>query len=272
MPCGLTKEEIRERKTLLEPLLKKVDDSLIEKKITQCNSRFFYDFRVRQAREIVRTANDIFSEKLPLAFSGGKDSLVVLHIALGVTPNVPVIYNNTTVEFPETLQYVSRLQKEWDFNLYVTRSNIPFFKSVREKGWATHEDRWCCKPYKDEPAFLYMSQKGFKAEITGTTRTESIYRRSLSPIKVPKKEPHIIRVNPIYDWNEWEVWRYIEEHNLPYNPLYDMGYRRIGCWCCPINGPSHYRRLRKTHPQLYDFLCGFDPPHPSLQHSILVTS
>jgi len=109
-----------------------------------------------------------------------------------------------------------------------------------------------------------MSKNDFKAEITGTTRTESIYRRSLMPIKLPNKNPMIIRVNPIYDWNEWEVWRYIKENNIPYNPLYDKGYRRIGCWCCPLNGPSHYRRLAKTHPKLYQFLQEFKPRHPGL--------
>ena len=148
------------------------------------------------------------------------------------------------------------------FRFHATKCSMPFFKMVEQKGWAVHEDRVVCRPYKDEPAFQYLLSQGFKAEITGTTRTESIYRRSLSPIKIPKKEPFMVRVHPIYDWNEWEVWRYIRENNLPYNPLYDVGYRRIGCWCCPINGPTHYRRLRKTHPKLFEFLREFVPCHP----------
>ena len=262
MGCGLAKEEILERKALLEPLIKKVDESLFDKRIAQCNSRIFYEFRVKQAREIIKEANDIFSGKLPLAFSGGKDSLVILHMALDINPNIPVIYSNTTVEFPETLQYVKQLKEEWAINLHVTNNDRSFFQMTKERGWAGHEDRWCCKPYKEEPAFQFMTQSGFEAEITGTTRTESIYRRSLSPIKLPSKDPKIIRVNPIYDWNEWEVWRYIRENNIHYNPLYDMGYRRIGCWCCPLNGPSHYKRLKKTHPKLYNFLCNFEPLHP----------
>ena len=265
MPCTLTKEEIATRKKQLEPLIKKVYNDLLTKKLEQCNSECFYNFKVRQAREIVAKANEMFSGNLPLAFSGGKDSLAVLHIALDVNPNIPVIYNNTTVEFPETLQYVKDLQKEWDFDLNMTACKVSFFNAVGERGWADHENRWCCKPYKDEPAYQFMLTRRFKAEITGTTRTESIYRRSLSPIKVPKKDPQIIRVNPIYDWNEWEVWRYIRENNLPYNPLYDMGYRRIGCWCCPINGWTHYRRLMKTHPKLYNFLLNFNPKNPQLE-------
>jgi phosphoadenosine phosphosulfate reductase len=262
MPCGLTKEEIRERKQQLAPLIEKADRSFLTQRIEQCNSIFYYDFKVKQAKRIISKAIDIFSDKLPIAFSGGKDSLVVLHLGLEVHPNLPVVCNNTTVEFPETLQYVKDLQSEWGFSLHMTQSTTGFFKMVRQRGWADHDNRWCCRPFKEEPAYHYMLSNGFKAEITGTTRTESIFRRSLAPIKMPKKEPFILRVNPIYDWNEWEVWRYIKEEDLHYNPLYDMGYRRIGCWCCPLNGVSHYKRLRRTHPKLYDFLCTQKPTHP----------
>jgi phosphoadenosine phosphosulfate reductase len=259
----MTREEVLVRKRELRPLLDRVDKTLTDKKIEQCNSHFFYDFKVRQAKEIVKVASDIF-DNLPIAFSGGKDSLVVLHIALEIDPNFPVIYNDTTVEFPETIQYVRKLQERWGFDLHITKCETSFFKKVREVGWANHENRWCCRPYKDEPALEFMASRGFEAEITGTTRTESIYRRSLTPIKIPKYKPAIIRVHPIYDWNEWEVWRYIRENGLDYNPLYSMGYRRIGCWCCPLNGPSHYKRLKKTHPRLHGFLAGFCPPHPHM--------
>jgi phosphoadenosine phosphosulfate reductase len=265
LPCDVTKEEIELRKKRLEPLILKANERMLVRKIDECNTSCFYKHKIQQAKEIIIKANEIFSEKLLLAFSGGKDSLAVLHIALDVNPDTPVIYNNTTVEFPETLQYVNMLQAKWALNLYTTKCTQSFFNATKEKGWATHENRWCCKPYKEEPASQYMVSHGFKAEITGTTRTESIYRRSLNPIKIPKKEPYMIRVNPIYDWSEWEVWRYIKENGLPYNPLYDKGYRRIGCWCCPINGPTHYKRLGKTHPKLYNFLCSFLPTHPSIK-------
>jgi phosphoadenosine phosphosulfate reductase len=272
MPCGLSKEEILVRKKKLEPLLQKADLNFATRGIDEINSKIFYDFKVKQAREIIKSADQIFTKKMAIAVSGGKDSLVCLHIALEVNPDILVIYNNTTVEFPETLNYVEQLQKEWNLHLQVTKGDFPYFQAVKDRGWATHENRWCCRPYKDEPAFAFLSQQAFKAEITGTTRTESIYRRSLSPIKVPKKEPYMIRVNPIYDWNEWEVWRYIRENGLPYNPLYDAGYRRIGCWCCPINGPTHYKRLKKTHPKMYEFLCKFTPCHPVISKLLAPSS
>jgi len=264
LPSSVTALEKKSSKELSSLSLKSIQVDF-RRAVEKANSEIFYDFKVRQAKTIVRIANEIFSGNLAVAFSGGKDSLVMLHIVLRENPDIPVVYNNTTVEFPETLQYVRKLHKEWGFDLHVTKCEVPFLKAVRTRGWATHEDRWCCKPYKDRPARKFLMENGIHAEITGTTRTESIYRRSLKAFKWPKKEPQMIRINPIYDWNYWEVWRYIKENNLPYNPLYDMGYRRIGCWCCPINGWTHYRRLKKTHPRLYSFLENFEPKHPQLE-------
>jgi len=237
---------------------------IFEREIIKANQELYYNFKVKQAFKIMKKADKIFHGKLAVAFSGGKDSLVALHLALKVNPEIPVIFSNTTVNFPEAIKYARYLQSEWSFNLHFTKPETSFFKAVQEKGWATHENRWCCKPFKEIPTLKFLEENDINAEITGTTRNESIYRRSLKPFTYPKKERlQIIRVNPIYDWNYWEVWKYIKQNELPYNPLYDMGYRRIGCWCCPLNGPSHYRRLRKTHPRLFSFLRNFTPPHPT---------
>jgi phosphoadenosine phosphosulfate reductase len=259
-----TASEVMVGKNVTQPSVKPHEENFT-KLVEDANKRTYRDFRVKQARKIIRMADEIFSGNLAVAFSGGKDSLVVLHLVLDENPNVPVIYNNTTVEFPETLQYVRKLHKEWGFDMQVTRCRVPFLKAVLERGWATHENRWCCKPYKDFPAQEFLLANNIAAEVTGTTRTESIYRRSLTAFKLPKKPPQMIRVNPIYDWNSWEVWRYIRENDLPYNPLYDKGYKRIGCWCCPINGWTHYRRLHKTHPKLYAFLEDYEPKHSGVE-------
>ena len=266
MPCSLSKSEIEaKRNSILNVLLKNKTSTIFEN-IQQINDRIFWDFRVAQAEEILKEAYQIFGENLVVAFSGGKDSLVALHLALHtVNPNIPVLFSSTTIEFPDTIQYVRNIAKEWNLNLHFAKPEKPFFSVVKEIGWASHENRWCCRPYKEEPAFKFIAEMKIPAEITGTTRTESIYRRSLTPVKIPKKEPFLIRVNPIYDWNYWEVWKYIKVKKLPYNPLYDKGYRRIGCWCCPINGWTHYRRLEKTHPRLYSFLENFEPKHPQLE-------
>ena len=271
MPCQPSKEELQRRKAKIADLVFRIKLRPFQDKLDKANGRIYTRFRVKQSEEILKAAHKLFGEKMAVAFSGGKDSLVALHLALKTLgPDTKVIWNNTTVEFPETAQYVQSLSKEWNFSLLIAKPKKSFFSAVKEKGWATHEDRWCCRTYKDNPAQETMSANSIVAEITGTTRTESIYRRSLLPFKLPKKEPLIVRIHPIYDWNQWEVWRYIKAENLPYNPLYDKGYRRIGCWCCPINGPSHYKRLHKTHPKLFEFLCSIQPSHPHLTQTSIV--
>jgi len=264
MTCWQSAEQVERRKKKLLPLILKVKFGAINESVAESNSEVYLEYKVRQAQSIVKKAEEIFDGRLALAFSGGKDSLVVLDIVRKIIPDIQVVYNNTTIEFPETLLYVRRLEKEWGLNLVMTYPKVNFFRAVKERGWATHEDRWCCKPYKEDPAAEFITNNRILAEFTGTTRNESIYRRSLKPFKMPSKEPYIIRVNPIYDWNDQEVWRYIEENNLPYNPLYDMGYKRVGCWCCPLNGPSHYKRLGKTHPKLHEFLERFEPRHTQM--------
>ena len=265
MPCSPSLAKIETLRDRLQPMVAKLRLASLADEIGQANRSIFRTYRVRQSLKILELADKVFSGNLAVAFSGGKDSLVALHVALQVNADIPVIFNNTTVEFPETVSFVHSLAKEWGFNLHVTKPDVPFLAAVKKSGWATHDDRWCCKPYKDEPAFEFLSEKEIAAEITGTTRTESIYRRSLTPIKIPKKNPGIVRVNPVYDWNEWEIWTYIREQKLPYNPLYDKGYKRIGCWCCPLNGWTHYRRLMKTHSKLFACIEKFEPPHPGIQ-------
>lgn len=230
----------------------------------RANLQLYRKHKVRQAREVIKVAREVFGDRLAVAFSGGKDSLVALHIALSVDPSTCVIFNDTTVEFPENISYVRELARRWGFSLQITRSGSYFLSEVRAKGWASHVDRWCCGPFKEMPTYRFLKENNILAEVTGTRRTESIYRRSLVPLRMPNRNPYVVRIHPLYDWNEQEVWRYIEEHSLPRNPLYGMGYRRIGCWCCPLNGPSHYRLLKKTHPRLHSFLRTMRPRHPAL--------
>jgi phosphoadenylyl-sulfate reductase (thioredoxin) len=232
------------------------------REIRSANERFYRQYKVEQAIEIIEQANKIFKDKLAVGFSGGKDSLVILELALKVNPDITIVFNNTTVEFPESVRYTRWLAKEWGLNLQITRPKKSFLTAVKEYGWATYENRWCCTPYKKEPTFEFFDEQGIKAEITGTSRTESRYRMHLTPFKVFKDG--LIRVNPLYDWNYEEVWAYIRYNNLPYNPLYDLGFKRVGCWCCPLKGITHYRKLQHTHTKMYSFLSRFEPLHPRL--------
>lgn len=237
--------------------------------VAQLNSKLYMQYRIGQAKSIIRLAREKFG-RLAVAFSGGKDSLVVLHLVLQEDPEPVVVFNNTSIEFPETVAYVKRLEKEFGLKIHVVYPKKPFFELVKEYGWASHGRRWCCGMVKDKPAENFIKASGINVEVTGITRYESRYRRCVKPLSIFTNST-LVRINPVYDWNEREIWEYIRSNGLPYNPLYDLKYRRIGCWCCPLNGISHYKRLRKTHPSLYNFLASYNPPHP-IVHKIVTSS
>jgi len=70
-----------------------------------------------------------------LAWSGGKDSTVLLHMVLKLKPDIDVIWVNTGVEFPECVQFIKRIKKEWNINLHTTSPEITFWQTVDKYGW-----------------------------------------------------------------------------------------------------------------------------------------
>ena len=63
----------------------------------------------------------------------------------------------------------------------------------------------------------------------------------------------VVQINPILDWTSEEIWDYIHAYNLPYNPLYDKGLKRVGCWCCPYKGDAEWEELRAIFPEKVEF-------------------
>ncbi|KKL11084.1 hypothetical protein LCGC14_2549330, partial [marine sediment metagenome] len=74
-----------------------------------------------EAEDLIKQSIKRHSPHIAVACSFGKDSITVLHMALKYDPNIKVIFENTGVEFPETLQYKERMKKEWNLNLYETK-------------------------------------------------------------------------------------------------------------------------------------------------------
>jgi phosphoadenosine phosphosulfate reductase len=191
--------------------------------------------------------------------SGGKDSLVITHLTYQTGVKFDIHHNHTTADHPETVRYVRRMAQYWrdkgiDYHIEKPRymgEPTSMWKLISEKGLPTRIRRWCCKVLKEGGG------EG-RAVITGVRRAESTNRRdkAIAETMASKKADKIIiknndndncrnmlelcptyrkiTVNPIVDWQDDDVWEYIRKYNLPYNPLYDQGYHRVGCIGCPI--------------------------------------
>jgi 3'-phosphoadenosine 5'-phosphosulfate sulfotransferase (PAPS reductase)/FAD synthetase len=194
-----------------------------------------------------------------VAWSGGKDSSVVLHMVWKIYPEVPVIFNNTGIEYPETIAYIRKMTKLWNLNLIETKPIKSFFQCVDEYGWPKgkgdrrdgHSSR-CCYYLKERPAQLIYRQLKTKGVFTGTTAPEN-RNRQLHAVhngtcyKLVKENWKMI--HPILYWTEADVWQYVKENNLLMNEIYKNA-DRCGCSCCTAF-LSWESQLSRLNPKLY---------------------
>jgi phosphoadenosine phosphosulfate reductase len=214
-----------------------------------------------EAEDLINQAIERHGDNLYVAFSGGKSSLVVLQMALKVKPDIRVMFCNTGVEMPETVQFVHELKDKWNLNLIETQPyKKTFWDCLKDYGipsWKSDKSKnrpKCCYYLKHRPAELACKKYGFTACLTGIQGTESYGRRRLIMFcgqRYLQKATNIWQYHPIAFWTDEKVWDYIRSNKIPYNSAYDVypDCKRTGCFPC-----TAYRgwqeRLGKQNPKL----------------------
>ncbi|WP_242492648.1 phosphoadenosine phosphosulfate reductase domain-containing protein [Methanolobus psychrotolerans] len=205
-------------------------------------------------------ANQKDHKDLPVnvSFSGGKDSLVVLDLTLSALKNrkVQAFFLNTGIEFPETVEFAHNYCRDNNIELIEKKAESDFWDNVDVFGPPAKDFRWCCKICKLAPANAAIEECLEKAAtcitVDGKRRYESFSRASISTSETNPFVPGQLNLFPIKDWKAIEVWLYIYWRKLPYNPLYNMGFERVGCYLCPAALSAEYQRLKELHPELYE--------------------
>jgi len=187
-----------------------------------------------------------------VSISGGKDSLVALDLSYRVGIK-KFVFGNTSMAFPKTEEYIKKLETFFDIEIEQVKPPRDFLDLVDEIGYPSQRLRWCCEVYKFAPLTSYVLKNKIKFLITGIRSEESRKRQNYSYIS---RNPLIptTQINPILDWTTEEIWQYIKYYNLPYHPLYNKGYDRLGCWMCPFQKTEGFKRLKKNFPELYNTL------------------
>lgn len=184
------------------------------------------------------TAIDLFLRAYPnsfVALSGGKDSLVVMHLARRINPDVKLVYVNTGYEFVETINYVNKLTKGCNIHIAgpTMKDKIEIAKryEVEPGGVTEHQvdGQYICCAHKKPAIEPWLAKSD--GWITGVRmdETEERVHMSLLNNSSPRK------LNPIFYWTEEEVWDYIKKFGLPVNPLYRT-FDSLGCWLCTSHG------------------------------------
>ena len=198
-------------------------------------------------------------EDMLVSFSGGKDSTVTSHLvnkALG-TNKVLHIFGDTTLEFPSTIEYKKRFNKNEEskgVRVLTAKNREKNFEQLCEiVGPPSRIMRWCCTVFKtgaiQKTIAAAFKEKTNVLTFYGIRRSESAsrsrYGRESESPKISKQTV----VSPIIDWIDFDVWLYILTTKIDFNDAYKLGYSRVGCWCCPNNG-AWSEFLSKVH--MYD--------------------
>lgn len=198
--------------------------------------------RIVKEYEKFKKRLDIFH----VAFSGGKDSAVLLDLVKKALPkgSFVVIFGDTGMEFPDTYAAVEATREQCEADgtpFYTARSHFNPLESWRLFGPPSRTLRWCCSVHKSTPQTLKMRELTGKNNYTGldfvgVRRAESLARSTYEYENFGKKQKGQYSFNPILEWTSAEIWLHIFINNIPINKAYVKGNSRAGCLLCPMSG------------------------------------
>ena len=180
------------------------------------------DILERNSIELLRKHEP--SEGYHLAFSGGKDSVVIKYLAERACVKFQAFYNVTTIDPPDLVYFIKKFHKD----VQMIHPPIPFLKRLVHCGAPLRQARWCCREYKEYYSPPGIMIQGIRAEESGRRKNRAEFEQNTRHI-----EHNAWFLNPIIGWASDEVWQYIRENGIPYCKLYDNGWKRIGCLFCP---------------------------------------
>lgn len=171
--------------------------------------------------------------KVTITCSFQAEDMIVLHLLRQRLPDVPVVFLETGYHFRETYSYRDRIAKAWNLNVVNAAAEQSVAEQESQFGILNRTDPGrCCHLRKVEP--LMKALGGYDVWFTGLRREQSPTRRNLQLIEnhaLPSGKV-LLKVSPLAAWNWDRVWNYTTENEIEYLPLYDLGYRSIGCEPC----------------------------------------
>lgn len=185
--------------------------------------------------EVLRFFIENFGQKIGFASSFGAEDQVLTDMISKISKEVNIFTLDTGRLFPETYELIDKTRKHYDIKIKVL---FPDYKKVeamvQEKGinlfYESIENReLCCGLRKKEP--LKRAFKGLDGWICGLRRDQSITRFNNQLVEWDEQHG-LLKINPLIDWSEQQVWDYIRKYNVPYNELHDKGFPSIGCQPC----------------------------------------
>ena len=209
------------------------------------NERLMLGFQ-KTAVDFIQATYEEYAAKgmtFVVAFSGGKDSLVMLDlVSRALAPDQYfVIFSNTGMELSTTLESVERAKKHWSsLRFYEAKSHLDPEDSWDEFGPPGRRMRWCCAVHKSVPTILLLRKitgnYDVKAVVLdGVRAEESAARAGYNEISIGAKNINQINCSSILKWSSAELFIYLLHYHILFNDAYRRGLFRVGCIVCPMS-------------------------------------
>ncbi|MDQ4106653.1 MAG: phosphoadenylyl-sulfate reductase [Actinomycetota bacterium] len=189
------------------------------------------------AWERIEWAAETYGEGLALSASfGGGEGMALLDMISKITDKVTVLTIDTGFIFKETAEFREEVMRRYRLPVEVLRPALSVEEQVERYGeqMRTCSPELCCQVRKIEP--LQRALRNYDAWMTGIRR-EQTPQRAGTKIVAWDERYGAAKIAPLADWTDEQVWSYIEEHDVPVNPLLHQGYKSIGCE--PQTRPVH---------------------------------
>ena len=193
-------------------------------------------------QDVLRWAWERFGARAAIGTSFQGAGLVMMHLAKVHGIPLPVFTLDTGLLFPETVALKARLEEFFGHKIEKLEPDLSVEKQAEAHGpelWKREPDL-CCTMRKVMP--LQDKLSGLDCWITGLRRQQSDTRSSIGIVELyvfdESTGRELVKLNPMANWRREAVWDYLKEHQIPYNPLQDQGYRSIGCVPCTNKSAS----------------------------------
>ena len=186
-------------------------------------------FEAASPQEILAWAIKTYAPKAGLSSSFGGQSAALIHMAIQIDPQIPILFLDTGYLFKETLAFVDTLKKRFNLNLRTFRAT-PEQMAVTKKNLATRTENSgvCCDATK--VALMQQSLEGLACWIAGLQRSQGATRKDIRIVE--EYRSGLVKVHPLASWTGKQIYSYMKDHDLPFHPLWERGYTSIGCEPC----------------------------------------
>lgn len=189
-------------------------------------------FEAKTPQEIIAWAIDNFWPQVAMSSSFQTQSVPLLHMASQIDRNLLIYFIDTGYHFWETAIFRERLASEWQLNVLDLYRDPRWDVMVKgnTRDLPVDDPNLCCYIHKVQP--MQKAMKDLLAWISGIRRDQTPERAKAKILEL--QEDGLLKINPLLNWTKEDVKRYSKEHKLPEHPLFEKGYRSVGCAPCTV--------------------------------------